>query len=295
MTMQTKIDFFVPGFSKCGTTTLFRVLTHHPEIFIPEIKEPMYFGSSAGEDKTAWFEALYSHAKNGQLKGDCSTFYSSIYMEADAGREMFQNNPRAKLIFIARDPIDRIESSFREMHNSAPKFGLNTPFDLEEALLEMPQLIEDTAFFSRINIYRNLFGDKNVLVIFMEDLKADTQAVSRRCYDFLGLGEHRFTRQMLPHMNKGKDKLYDSNLFRKMRTHPVVGPWLSKVSIPKQDKIAVRLGLRKPFAKQVQWSDQAKALVKKRLAPDIDAFLLEYGELKDRWPRYQALLRQCRP
>ena len=45
------------------------------------------------------------------MKGDCSTFYSSILMEADASRQMFGNNPSAKLIFIARDPVERIESS----------------------------------------------------------------------------------------------------------------------------------------------------------------------------------------
>jgi Sulfotransferase domain len=287
--MKTTIDFFVPGFSKCGTTTLFRMLNHHPELFIPEYKEPTYFGNCGSEKKTAWFDSLYAQAESGQKKGDCSTFYSSILMEVAASREMFENNPRAKLIFIARDPVERIESSFREMHNSAPKFGLNTPFRLEEALVEMPQILGDTSYYSRMKTHRDRFGEENVLVIFMEDMTADTAAVANRCYDFLGVGEHHFTREMLPHVNQGKEKLYDSRLFRWMRCNPVVGSRLSKISINQQDRIATRLGLRKPFTEPIQWSARAKSLVKEHLGPEIDAFLHDIGAVEGRWPKYQAL------
>jgi hypothetical protein len=287
--MKTTIDFFVPGFSKCGTTTLFKVLNHHPEIFIPEFKEPNYFGNSGGEKKMQWFDSLYSIAKTGLRKGDCSTFYSSICMEKSASREMFENNPDAKLIFIARDPIDRIESSFREMHNSAPKFGLNTPFHLDEALIQMPQIIGDTSYFSRIKLHRELFGKKNVLVLFFEEMKTDVTTVAERCYDFLGVGEHTFTMEMLPHMNRGEEKLYDSRLFRWIRCNPVFGTWLSKISIPKQDSIATKLGMRKPFTRPIQWSQKATSLVKDLLGPDIDAFLDDLGETRSRWPRYDAL------
>ena len=41
-----KIDFLVPGFSKCGTTTLCALLAQHPAIYIPELKEPWYFSST---------------------------------------------------------------------------------------------------------------------------------------------------------------------------------------------------------------------------------------------------------
>lgn len=287
--MKTTIDFFVPGFSKCGTTTLFKVLNHHPELFIPAFKEPNFFGSTPGGKKTAWFDALYAAAEHGQLKGDCSTFYSSILMEVNASREMFENNPNAKVIFIARDPIDRIESSFREMHNSAPKFGLNTPFRLEDALVQMPQIIGDTSYFSRMKTHRDLFGKKKVLVVFFEEMKTDTIAVADRCYEFLGVSPQRFTKEMLPHMNRGKEKLYDSRLFRLARRNPILGTWLSKMSIPKQDAIATKLGLRKPFTKPIQWSKKARSLVKNCLGPDIDAFLNDLGENRSRWPRYSAL------
>jgi hypothetical protein len=292
LSMNTIIDFFVPGFSKCGTTTLFSVLNSHPEIFIPEIKEPVYFGTSPTKEKTAWFDALYTNAHNGCKKGDCSTFYGSVIMEADACRDMFANNPRAKILFIARDPVGRIESSFREMHNSAPRFGLNTPFRLEDALIEMPQIIGDTKYYSRMRTYRDRFGKNSVMAVFLEDLIADTDRVANRCYEFLGVGNAPFTNDMLPRMNRGKDKLYDSRLLRWIRCHPVLGPLLSKIGIPRQDAIATRLGLRKPFTGKIHWSEKSKALIRDRLAGDIDLVLADVGENTSRWPRYEALLKE---
>jgi len=41
-----RIDFLIPGFSKCGTTTLCALLAQHPSIYMPELKEPWYFSST---------------------------------------------------------------------------------------------------------------------------------------------------------------------------------------------------------------------------------------------------------
>ena len=36
-------DFFVVGHAKCGTTALYEALKRHPEIFLPDLKEPYFF------------------------------------------------------------------------------------------------------------------------------------------------------------------------------------------------------------------------------------------------------------
>ena len=38
-------DFFIIGHQKCGTTALYLMLKSHPQIFLPEVKEPRYFAS----------------------------------------------------------------------------------------------------------------------------------------------------------------------------------------------------------------------------------------------------------
>ena len=39
-----RVDFIVPGFSKCGTTTLCFLLNQHPDIFLP-LREADFFGT----------------------------------------------------------------------------------------------------------------------------------------------------------------------------------------------------------------------------------------------------------
>src|SRR6478752_4985741 len=36
-------DFYIVGHSKCGTTALYEMLRRHPQIFMPDVKEPMFF------------------------------------------------------------------------------------------------------------------------------------------------------------------------------------------------------------------------------------------------------------
>lgn len=294
MTAKTKIDFFVPGFSKCGTTSLFEILNSHPDIFIPLAKEPNYFGFPKPGNRSEWFDSLYSPARHDQMKGDCSTFYSAASAEKSASEEIWKNNPNAKFIFIARDPIRRIESSFREMHNSAPKYGLNTPFQLGQAFVELPQILEDTAFHSRILNYKKCFGDDNVLLILMEDLKSNTESVAMRCYEFLGLKGYSYSGQALPFMNKGEEKLYDSSLFRWIRCNPFLGTLLSKVSINDQDRIASRIGLRKRFVNPVVWDDLAIALVTEKIVPEIEDFIQAEGVDRHCWKSYSEFFQKVR-
>ena len=46
--MAAKPNFFIVGAPKCGTTALYEYLRPHPNVFMPEIKEPHYFAKDLG-------------------------------------------------------------------------------------------------------------------------------------------------------------------------------------------------------------------------------------------------------
>lgn len=290
--MQGKVDFFVPGFSKCGTTTLFEVLNQHPDIFIPDAKEPNYFGLATAVKTFEWYQSLYLPAKTGQLKGDCSTFYTAAASDEKSCQEIYQHNPEAKFIFIARDPVSRVESSFREMHNSSPKYGFDTPFKLSDAMLSVPQIIDDSAYHSRLKTYLDVFGEDRVLILLMEDLKNDHEGTARRCYNFLGLTPPEESFEQVPHVNRGEEKLYDSALFRRMRNSRFVGSWLSRVSVDKQDRYARKFGLRKLFSEPVEWDERAVDFFMTRLQGEVEGFSKYIGGTSSSWMKYKALKQQ---
>ena len=44
-------DTYIIGAPKSGTTSLYEYLRGHPEVFLPEVKEPCYFSRDLARDK----------------------------------------------------------------------------------------------------------------------------------------------------------------------------------------------------------------------------------------------------
>ncbi|MCB1701812.1 MAG: sulfotransferase [Pseudomonadales bacterium] len=276
------IDFLVPGFSKCGTTTLCALLAQHPGIYIPELKEPWYFSAADFPRKQADYIQHFSPALPGQLLGEGSVSYSDSTMEDVSISRIRENNPECRFIFIARHPLRRIESSYREMHHSGVKFGLNAPFGMAQCLAAFPQMITDSLFYERISKYVDAFGNEAIQVIFLEDLMTQPQPELEKCFRHLGV-DSGFKIEQTLQLNEGSSKLYDTRILRYLRTTPWTGFKLARLNPEQQDRLLRPLGLRRAFNKPVQWDEESLALVRERVQPDSRRFLEAAGKAHDFW------------
>src|SRR5437660_11505590 len=79
-------DFFIVGHAKSGTTALYEMLRRHPQIFMPELKEPWFFASDmrprfqprrAGvpPQPLEQYRALFAGAAAVQRIGEASSSY----------------------------------------------------------------------------------------------------------------------------------------------------------------------------------------------------------------------------
>lgn len=277
-----RIDFLVPGFSKCGTTTLCSMLAQHPEIYIPELKEPWYFSAEDFEKRGAEYHRHFVPAREGQLLGEGSVSYSGYLREDISIERIRDNNPDCRFIFIARNPVRRIESSYREMHHSGVKFGLNAPYPLADNLEVFPQMIIDSCYLQRISKYLDAFGAESVLVLFLEDLREYPQRELARCFRHLGV-DADFEVEAGLQLNAGSSKMYDTRLLRYLRTRPWSGFKLAKLSPQAQDRLLVPLGLRRRFRRPVQWDARSIEVFRDTVLPDALAFLRAYGKPADFW------------
>jgi hypothetical protein len=281
---KVKIDFVVPGFSKCGSTTLCALLDLHPDIYIPPIKEPWYFSREDFETQHAHYDGHYAAARENQLKGDGSVEYSGHLSEDISAERIYQNNPTCRFLFIARDPKARIESSFREMHHSGVQFGVDAPYELSECLQTFPQMTQDTLYWKRISKFRDQFGDEAISVVFLEELIANQQATLEQCFSHLGVGADRFPGASGLNLNAGEAKLYDTKLLRRIRNTQVIGPQLAKIGPSSQDKLLAPLKLRKPFGrKSVNWDAGSLDCFQRDIAADSVSFLEFYGKSAEFW------------
>ena len=101
-------DFLCIGAQKSGTTWLHRVLMGHPDIYLPPQKEVHYFNSHYRRHSLAWYSAQFETGR-GKSCGDITPAYGVL--DESKVRYMKTLMPRAKIILILRDPIDRAWSA----------------------------------------------------------------------------------------------------------------------------------------------------------------------------------------
>src|SRR5215211_7249740 len=77
-TMSRKPDFFIVGAAKSRTTSLYRYLIQHPAIFMPELKEPHFFGEwhpSTGIKDLEEYLKLFAGVPEEIRAGEATTSY----------------------------------------------------------------------------------------------------------------------------------------------------------------------------------------------------------------------------
>ena len=113
------------GVQKGGTTSLQRLLEQHSNVFLPRAKELHYFSLHYAKGD-AWYRAHFDEAGAKQLCGEITPYY---VFHPEVHKRVAQLLPKAKLIVLLRDPVDRALSQY--FHSK--RLGLE-PLDLGKAL-----------------------------------------------------------------------------------------------------------------------------------------------------------------
>lgn len=278
-------DFIVVGFSKCGSSSLSSLLAAHPQIDFCRGKESNFFLWDIAQG-WEWYEQLFSRPREvGLLRGDGSVFYSAAAWESIASTWIQRCVPDVKLIWIARDPLGRLESSYREAHHSGHFFGFHAPYAIGELVRAAPNFIADSLYWQRLAHYLATFPRAQMHLLFLEDLARDTATELRRLGKFLGVDPAGWlSMTSAATVNEGGRKLRDSRLLRMLRTSRMSGPALQRLPPPLIDRAGQLLGLRIPFTRPVRWSPGDLQWTQDRLRDDARRFLDYAGKSVEFWP-----------
>ena len=193
--MYAPPNFFIVGTPKGGTTSLFNYLEQHPEIFVPEVKEPHYF-SMPEVTKTYYktqfitnegdYKNLYAEAEGFKAIGD---FSSSYLYHSDSAKKIKQFNPEAKIIVVLRNPWERSLShylmDYTQGYISVPLAKvLDSP---EEFPAYYQQYVSVSAYADQLRAYYEVFPKEHLLIVLSEDLFQHTQQELEKIFSFLGV------------------------------------------------------------------------------------------------------------
>ncbi len=185
------------GAQKCGTSTLFNILDSHPGIVGSRPKEPQFFSTSPDWRKEIDDYHKLFNQKEGVLYLEASTTYTFYPLRnLRIWEAIYEYNPKMKFIYLVRNPIDRVISSY--MHAYERGF---TDLAIEEAVTERRQLIDVTRYYTQIRPYIKKFGSDRVLIIDFEDFIKKREAVLLQIADFMSIDYSQFANHEKVHTN----------------------------------------------------------------------------------------------
>lgn len=278
-----QVDFIVPGFSKCGSTTLCALLERHPDIHMGRTKECNYFSFNF-EHGAEWYEDVFAGRAPGQIVGDGSVGYATGEFAEVAAARILEHSPDVRLIFIAREPIARLVSSYKEMHDSGWIFGVAADLDIATTLQRLPNMIEDTRYWSLLETFRDRFADDRIHFVFLEELERDPASVLRGCLEFLGVDPNFTAPNLHDRLNSAREKRYDSRLMSYIHRTPRLGRRWARLPPSLRIWLENTLRLRRTFRGPVVWPPEALSNVKATLAEESRRFLEHAGRPLSIWP-----------
>lgn len=194
-------NFLVIGAARSATTSLHHALRAHPEVFVPERKEPNFFA----------FEPLPASAKPGAVAGvtrleDYARLFEGVTDEVAIGEvspaylvnptacgQIRRLIPQAKLIAVLRNPVERAYSDYL----MRVRQGLEPHRDFGRALAEEEERYRvghpggnyvRTGFYGRqLKPYFKTFGADHIQVHLFEDLLGNPDETLASIHRFLGV------------------------------------------------------------------------------------------------------------
>ena len=194
-----KPNFLIVGAAKSGTTSLFQYLRQHPEVFMPEFKEPQYLVQSKIKgrlhkyiDNRDDYLSLFNDAYQ-QCIGEASVFYLYFYKEAIENIKI-ELGEDVKIIIILREPVSRTISAYEHVFRNNIKENLSFTDALaaEEGRLERERDLTPMAMYKSMSMYADAvkayqMAFQNVHITLYDELKSSPQKCVGQIFEFLGL------------------------------------------------------------------------------------------------------------
>lgn len=178
-------SFVVIGAMKAGTTSLHAYLDEHPEISMPfTIKEVNFFNRSDNWNRgISWYKSNFR--LNNLKKGEVCPNYAMFPAFPEVPERMYSILPDARLIYILRDPIERMLSQIhhqlidgRETRNIAEIIADDT---------DRWNYRNYSMYYSQLERFLAFYKKEKILIVTLEMLNQSPQLVMSKIFSFLAV------------------------------------------------------------------------------------------------------------
>jgi hypothetical protein len=176
-------NLIVIGAMKGGTSSLHSYLDLHPEISMSRPKELDFFVLEKNWPRgIEWYESHFTEGT--KICGESSPSYTKCHFFGGVPERMHSVVPQAKLIYVLRDPVERIVSHY--VHNIAARWDDRS---FPDALKENTDYISCSRYYMQLEQYLDYFPRSHILTIASEDLYRHRRQTLQKVFQFLGVDD----------------------------------------------------------------------------------------------------------
>lgn len=208
--MTTMPNFLIIGAMKAGTTSVYRYLRQHPQIYMSPKKEPEFFdlegreldfdGPEGKERVRRDMERIHPTTIEGyrelfrDVDGEKAVGEASqVYMYSRQAPERIKHHvPDAKMIAILRNPVERAHSAFSylTLGGREPITDFSTALRAEEARVagnwKWVYHYKSLGFYhEQLSRYLQMFDRDRIQIHLYDDLHRDMPGVMKSIFRFL--------------------------------------------------------------------------------------------------------------
>ncbi len=170
------------GAAKAATSSLFYNCKGHPEIALAYPKETNFF--TAEEEGRDYDRFWRESAGTSRVRMEASPAYTSSRSTSSIARNIHRFSPDARLIYIVRDPLDRLESHFN--------FGVKRLRWNHFGVVPIEATIRPSAYKFHLESFESHFRREAILVVAQDTLSTDPGLTMHRVAKHLGVNPDGF-------------------------------------------------------------------------------------------------------
>ena len=279
-----KPDLIIIGSQKCGTSSLHHHLDLHPDISMSAHKELDFFVEELNWKKgIQWYESQFKGIA--KLHGESSPSYTMYPNFSGVPERMHSYVPNAKLLYIVRDPIDRIVSHY--LHQWYARRVNETLSSILSDLsgIKAKHYLNASSYYLQLSQYLDFYELSNIYIISLESLKGSPEETMRGVFRFLEVDDTCVLPQDFTVFNATKAK-FRTNKFGYLLLSKST-PLRQLVSIPRRllpHELKRRI---RPLLSEKQGrpaiESHVRELLKSSLREDINRFRKLTGQEFDQW------------
>jgi hypothetical protein len=267
-------NLIVIGAQKCATSSLHYYLSLHPEIFMSHEKELNFFSMQHNWPRgVEWYKANF--CGEAKIYGESSPEYTNYPQQPGVAERIAALVPEVKLIYLVRDPIERIISHYVHLY---ARHLEDRPIDEALQQLENNHYLRRSRYFMQLDQYIGRFPESNLLVITTESLLGQRLATLQRVFQFLGVDDQFDSPRFKTRQHQSSHKRRKTQLGRLIEES--FGMRLEKL-LPYRARWPVRWLLYWPFSKPIPRpvvSEDIRQKLQIALTPDINRLRAYTGQ-----------------